>query len=99
MYVIRSPSAIRFYKPTFDVSFNSFNDNKHWLMTLWILEQAADASFYKLMLPKQLNDLGVGSIDLQSSLYSAHTFEVKGSLIIFHSDLSVIQAPTLGYST
>ena len=37
-----------------------------------LLEQAVDASFYELTLPKQLNDLGVGSVELQSAL----TFEV-----------------------
>ena len=37
-----------------------------------LLEQAVDASFYELTLPKQLNDLGVGSVELQSSLFSSH---------------------------
>ena len=37
-----------------------------------LLEQAVDASFYELTLPKQLNDLGVGSVGLQSSLFSSH---------------------------
>ena len=38
--------------------------------------QAADASFYELTLPKQLNDLGVGSVNLKSSLFS-YAFEVR----------------------
>ena len=37
-----------------------------------LLEQAIDASFYELTLPKQLNDLGVGSVELQSILFSLH---------------------------
>ena len=36
------------------------------------IEQAADASFHELTLSKQLNDLGVGSVKLQSSLFSSH---------------------------
>ena len=38
--------------------------------------QAVGASFYELTLPNQLNDLGFGSVELQSSLLSSHTFEV-----------------------
>ena len=37
-----------------------------------LLEQAVDASFYELTFLKQLNDLGVGSVELQSSLFSSH---------------------------
>ena len=53
--------------------------NKNWgvltprppLVAL-LLEQAVDASFHELTLPKQLKDLGVGSVELQSSLFSSH---------------------------
>ena len=47
--------------------------NKHWggpdlptptPVVAPLLEQAVDASFYELTLPKQLNDLGVGSVKL-----------------------------------
>ena len=62
--MIRFSPAIRFYKLTFGVIGNN---NKHRLMTL-ILEQAANTSFYELTVPKQLNDLGVGNVMLQSSL-------------------------------
>ena len=68
--VIRFSPAIRFYKSTFGVIVNN---NKHRLMIIiWILEQAADVLFYNLTLPKQLNNLGVGSVKLQSSLFSSH---------------------------
>ena len=45
---IRFSPGIRFHKPTFGVSVNNI---RHWLMFygigyVWILEQAADASFY-----------------------------------------------------
>ena len=53
--------------------------NKNWgswplepTLVALLLEQAIDASFYELTLPKQLNDLGVGSVELQSSLFSSH---------------------------
>ena len=42
------------------------------IMTLWILEQPADASFYEFTLPKQLNDLGVGNVKLQSNWNRAY---------------------------
>ena len=63
--------------------FSKLGVNKNWggswpldppLVAL-LLEQAVDASFYRfyeLTLPKQLNDLGVGSVELQSSLFSSH---------------------------
>ena len=44
-----------------------------------LLEQAVDASFYVLTLPKQLNDLGVGGVKLQSSLFSSHIWSDENS--------------------
>ena len=58
---------------------------------IWILEKAADASFYELTVPKQLNDLGVGSVRLQSNLFSSRI----GSSYCLHWDFSMTQALTL----
>ena len=52
--------------------------NKNWgvltprpSLVALLLERAVDASLYELTLPKQYNDLGVGSVELQSSLFTS----------------------------
>ena len=69
IFLSPAKAAIRFYELTFGVIIS---DIKTLVHDIWILEQAADASFYELTLPKQINELGVGSVKLQSSLYSLH---------------------------
>ena len=76
---IESVTSHDLYPPPLSQTVTLSQTPSPWSVTYFMDgPQAVDASFYELTLPNQLNDLGFGSVELQSSssLLSSHTFEV-----------------------